>query len=183
MAANAPGLFLLAATLLFPLAGCQDAKPPSEEASDGIDMASAADLAGESDLGPPGPSTSLSGTIRRTATPKAGGKGPLYVAVFDGNPVVDSKNAVLVSQTLIPDVDFSLADAQVTYRILGIPISAKERQVLAFLDDNRTAKPPNPGPDVGDLVTLDGFGGIKVKLPTEQDVTLNLVLNAVIPKL
>jgi hypothetical protein len=32
-------------------------------------------------------------------------------------------------------------------------------------------------------VTLDGIGGIKVTLPAEQEVTLNLVLNAVLPKL
>lgn len=183
MASNAPARLLFCAALFVHLAGCHNQKPLDDDDPGIVDMASPADLFVDSDQGPPTPSASLNGTIRRTATPKAGGKGPLYIAVFEGNPVVDSKPAVLVAQTLIGDVDFAPADAQVSYRIEHIPISTKERQVLAFLDDNRTAKLPNPGPDVGDLVTLDGFGGIKITLPAEQDVTLNLVLNAVIPKL
>lgn len=175
MPLNAPVLLLFFAAVFVPLAGCQE--PKSLDDVETVDMDSAPDLA------PPTRGASLSGTIRRTATPKAGGKGPLYIAVFDGNPVVDSKNAVLVGQTLIAEADLAAMDAMVSYRIEGIPSSTKVRQVLAFLDDNRTAKPPGTGPDAGDLVTLDGIGGIKVTLPAEQEVTLNLVLNAVLPKL
>lgn len=181
MSPNVLVRLIIFAALCVPLLGCQDKGPLDEDSP--VDMDGTADLAGAPDLGGAMRGASLAGTIRRTAMPKAGGKGPLYIAVFDGNPVVDSKNAVLVGQTLIAEADLAAADAMVSYRIEGIPHSPKVRQVLAFLDDNRTAKPPSPGPDAGDLVTLDGIAGIKVTLPSEQEVTLNLVLNAVLPKL
>lgn len=176
---------LVTTTVLALLAGCQDSNTADEGKSPPTDMtsSSSADLTGVLDQGMMSGGAKLSGTISRTATPKAGGKGPLYVAVFEGNPVVDSKNAVLVAQTVVTDADLSAPDAKVSYRIEGIAPSARERQVLAFLDDNRTARPPAPGPDAGDLVTLDGIGGIKVTLSMEKEVPLNLVLNAVIPKL
>lgn len=161
------------------LAGCQGSQTVIEEGADAADMAPSS----VPDQGAQAGGVRLSGSITRTAMPKAGGKGPLYIAVFEGNPVVDSKKAVLVGRTVIDEADLAAADARVSYRIEGIAPSAKERQVLAFLDDNRTAMPPSPGPDAGDLVTLEGIGGIKVSLPMEADVTLNLVLNAVVPKL
>lgn len=126
---------------------------------------------------------SLSGKVTRKAgtKPTAGGKGSLYVALFDGNPITDMKGAKLVGRALIENVDMNPDTASYDYRIDGIPPSSTERQVVAFLDDNKTATTTSPAPDKGDLVTIDiaSFSGIKVKVPA--DTTLNLQLNAAIP--
>lgn len=135
------------------------------------------------DLSSPATRTALFGSVTRTAKPMNGGKGNLYVAVFEGNPVVDAKNARLLGQKLIPDVDFSDMSASIPYRIDGILAAQRPIQVLAFLDDNHTASTQQPGPDAGDLVTLEGLGGIKVTLMPDQDNSRDLVLNAIIPKL
>ena len=127
--------------------------------------------------------TALFGSVTRTAKPMNGGKGNLYVAVFEGNPVVDAKNARLLGQKLIPDVDFTDMSVSIPYRIDGILAAQRPTQVLAFLDDNHTASTQQPGPDAGDLVTLEGLGGIKVTLMPDQDNSRDLVLNAIIPKL
>lgn len=126
---------------------------------------------------------SLSGKVTRKAgtKPTAGGKGSLYVALFDGNPITDMKGAKLVGRALIENADMNPDTASYDYRIDGIPPSSTERQVVAFLDDNKTATTTSPAPDKGDLVTIDiaSFSGIKVKVPA--DTTLNLQLNAAIP--
>lgn len=174
-----------AALLAAPILGCQHSMimtgedgPPAADLSQ-----TSGDLAKGGDLGAPQGGAGLSGVVSRTAMPKAGGKGPLYIAVFEGNPVTDSKSAVVVGQTVIAEADLAAADARVSYKIEGIAPSPKERQVLAFLDDNRTARLPGPAPDAGDLLTLEGLGGIKVTLPTATTVKLDLVLNAVLPRL
>ena len=82
----------------------------------------------------------LSGSITRTAMPKAGGKGPLYIAVFEGNPVVDGKKKPCWSagpsstrRTWRPPTPVCRIASKASRR------APKERQVLAFLT---TTAPP-----------------------------------------
>lgn len=181
---SAAAATLLPATLLLALpvfcaGGCAKEDVPVEEAADlGTDGA-----APRLDQAAVVTRTVLSGSISRTARPMSGGKGDLYVAVFEGNPVVDAKNARLLGQQLITAVDYSGTDVRTPYRIEGILLAQRPTQVLAFLDDNHTVSSDKPGPDAGDLVTLDGLGGIKVTLVPDGENHLDLVLNAVIPKL
>lgn len=155
----------------------------TDTASPATDAAS--DAAEPADTAPCTTCAALVGKVARKSgtKPSAGGKGSLYIAVFDGNPIIDSKGAKLVARTLIENVDMSADTASVDYRVEGIPPASTERQVVAFLDDNKTATESNPAPDKGDLVTIDiaGFSGIKVKVPTPGDHTLNLQLNAALP--
>lgn len=174
---------LTAATLCS--GGCTDPNdPPVEE---GTDLA-VRDAAAPSDQAAPvgdapAPRTALFGQITRTARPKNGGKGDLFVAVFEGNPVIDAKNARLLGQQLIPSVDFTDDKTTIPYRIEAIQRAQREVQVLAFLDDNHTTTAMNPAPDAGDPVTLDGLGGIKIQLTVDADNHRDLVLNAIIPSL
>lgn len=171
-------LLLPAAVLSLLFSGCaKQSAPTDDEAADLAtrDGASAADQA-------TAPSrTALSGKLTRTARPKNGGKGDLYVAVFEGNPVVEMKSARLLGRQLIPAVDFSDDKTVVMYRVEGILPAQRETQVLAFLDDNHTVDQKNLGPDAGDPVTLDGIGGIKVTLKPDAENVADLVLNALIP--
>ncbi len=126
---------------------------------------------------------SLSGKVTRKAgtKPSAGGKGNLYIALFDGNPITDMMGAKLVARALIENVDMNPDGVSIPYRIDGIPPSPTERQVVAFLDDNKTASATSPAPDKGDLVTIEipAFSGVKVRVPA--DTKLDLQLNAAIP--
>lgn len=125
----------------------------------------------------------LSGKVTRKAgtKPSAGGKGKLYIALFDGNPITDMMGAKLVARALIENVDMNPDGVSIPYQIDGIPPSATERQVVAFLDDNKTASETSPAPDKGDLVTIEipAFSGVKVKVAA--DTKLDLQLNAAIP--
>lgn len=178
--------------------GCADEAPAPSASTDTGVLADAgrtetspttpdavADTAAPTDGTPCTSCAALVGKVLRKAgtKPSAGGKGSLYIAVFDGNPILDSKSAKLVARTLIENVDMSADTASVDYRVEGIPPAATGRQVVAFLDDNKTATEANPAPDKGDLVTIDiaGFSGIKVTLPKPGDHTLGLQLNAALP--
>jgi hypothetical protein len=128
---------------------------------------------------------SLVGTVGRNdgTKPNAGGKGHVYIAVFTGNPILDRNNAKVVARTLIENVDLSVNGTTVPYRVDGIPAGPTEYQVIAFLDDNKTATAANPAPDKGDLVTMTTLppSGVKVKVPTPTDVKLDLKMNAALP--
>jgi hypothetical protein len=129
---------------------------------------------------------SLGGEVQRTSTaPSHGGKGPVYVAVFVGNPILDSKSATLIARTLLSNVDLSAAGAQVAYRIDGIPVSATPYDVVAFLDDANAVTPSNPTPASGDLVSLYSGGstlsGYPVTIASTATASLNLPLNTAMP--
>lgn len=182
--------------------GCGSSEPADTTADTGVasaDTGVVADTGAVTDSGPVATDTgvavtdgavtetasgaSLSGTVTRKAgtKPSAGGKGSLYIALFDGNPITDMMGAKLVARALIENVDMNPDGASIPYRIDGIPPSATERQVVAFLDDNKTASATNPAPDKGDLVTIEipAFSGVKVKVAA--DTKLDLQLNAAIP--
>lgn len=135
-----------------------------------------------------GPCTSscatLSGKLGRKAStkPTAGGVGKVYIALFDGNPILD-KNAPVVARAVIDNVDLTADDATVDYELTGITPRGAERQVVAFLDDNGNASAGAPAPDKGDLATLDlfAFSGIKVIIDQPTVKTLDLQLNAAVP--
>jgi hypothetical protein len=179
----------LAACLAMLAIGCgsETAEPAAAIDSGPADVADtmAADTIGTDTMtsADAGPAVSLSGTVTRKAgtKPTAGGKGHIYVALFDGNPITDMMGAKLVGRALIENVDMNPESAAIPYKIEGIPPSGTERQVVAFLDDNKTATTANPAPDKGDLVTIEiaTFSGVKVKVAA--DTKLDLQLNAAIP--
>jgi hypothetical protein len=128
---------------------------------------------------------SLSGLVKRTSTaPLHGGKGSVYVAIFDGNPVTDATHAVVVARTLIANTDLSASGAQVAYRVDDVPVRAAAYQVIAFLDDGNAVSASNPQPASGDLISLQlsgGISGVPVTLASPGDDSLDLPLNAAMP--
>jgi hypothetical protein len=128
----------------------------------------------------------LFGSVTRTAEPAAGGVGPLFIAVLDGEPVSlgGGPRPNVVAVTLIPDADMRARDASIPYRVTGIPPRAQPYYVSAFLDDNRnadTTSESNAGPDRGDLVSLNGIGSFTVTIAEATDVRFNIVLNNRMP--
>lgn len=127
----------------------------------------------------------LSGSVSRTATPSSTGdaRGPVYVALFDRDPVANMSSAVVVARVRIENVDLSGSGATVAYSLTAIPPRAADYFIVAFLDDNANVDPTgtSAGPDKGDLVSLDGFASPKVKVTAAEVKTQNLVLNSVLP--
>jgi hypothetical protein len=125
----------------------------------------------------------LTGLVKRVATtqPSAGGKGNVYVAVFDNDPVVNRQNARSVGNALVADADMSSATASVRYTITNLPPRSQQYFVIAFLDDNKNAPANAPAPDRGDLVSMDGFSAPKVTLSSATSVTLDLNLTMALP--
>lgn len=134
-----------------------------------------------------GPCGALVGNVLRVAAtkPSAGGKGNVYVAVFDGNPILDPDNAVAVGRAIVENVDMTADDAKVAYRVDKLPVRDAPYQVVAFLDDNNNATSgERPGPDKGDLVSLQidpEFSGVKAIVSSASDVKLDIPLNAALP--
>jgi hypothetical protein len=125
------------------------------------------------------------GYVKRTTTkPTHGGKGAVYVALFDGNPITGASTATIVGRALLTNQDLTSDTAQVAYRIDGVPARAQAYQVIAFLDDANAVTASNPRPASGDLVSLDlsaGFGGVPVTVAGSADVSLDLPLNVAMP--
>ncbi len=125
----------------------------------------------------------LAGKVLRVALtkPQNGGKGTVYVAVFDKDPVIDRAGAKVVGMALVPGCDLTSDTASVPYSIAGLATRADPYFVVAFLDDNKNASATAPGPDKGDLVSLDGIGAPKVTIAKAGTVALDIPLNAVLP--
>ncbi|MAQ14153.1 MAG: hypothetical protein CMN30_05065 [Sandaracinus sp.] len=133
------------------------------------------------DSGAVGATGSLAGTVSRTAsaTPEADGVGPVYIAVFDRDPVTNRDTAVLVGQAIVASADLSDASASVPYTLEGIPPRAEPYFVSAFFDADMNAgtDPATAGPDRGDLVSLMGLGSPQVTVPDAAPVDFDVVLN------
>lgn len=123
---------------------------------------------------------SIVGSITRTAEPTGSGMGSVYVAVFADNPITNMEAAV-VGQAVLEDIDMTDASRAFTYIIEDVPVRPEAYHVIAFLDDDANADAAAPGPDMGDLVTLDGAGSPTVIVTAGDPVAFNLVLNAVMP--
>ena len=132
-----------------------------------------------------GASASLVGSVKRTSTqPAHGGKGAVYVAVFQGNPVTNASGAKMIARTLLSNQDLSSAGAQVAYRIDSIPLASAPYEVIAFLDDANAVSAANPQPASGDLISLQlsgGISGVPVTLADPGLTSLDLPLNALMP--
>ena len=98
----------------------------------------------------------LVGQVTRSAAPKNGGIGPVFIALFEKNPITASTSGSdpgLVAFQRIENVDFNPANTMVPYRLEGIPPRAEPYFVTAFLDDNMsadTSMPASAGPDRDD---------------------------------
>lgn len=155
--------------------------PPAPDMTMAPDMAP--DMMVMPDMEQPAGGT-LVGKITRSTEPKSGGKGGLYVAIFERNPITDMNNPGLVARTFIPNADMSAAGASYDYTLGPIPPRAEAYYITAFLDDNNTVDmndPSNAGPDRGDLVSLNGFSFPTVMVTQPSQQTLNLVLNTALP--
>lgn len=132
---------------------------------------------------PPDPTlASMAGNVTRSAEPAAGGRGNLYIAVLDADPVTSFGSANLVAMAVIESVDMSASGVSIPYRIDNIPLRAQAYYVNAFLDDNNNAAAGDrPGPDRGDLVSLNGFSSPTITLSTAGEKTLNIVLSSRMP--
>ena len=141
----------------------------------GQDMTSPDDMGGEFGV--------LVGHITRSKAPSNGGVGPVYVALFERNPITASTSGSdpgLVAFQRIDTVDFNPEGTRVPYRLEGIPPRAEQYFITAFLDDNMNADMSDPmsaGPDRGDLISLEGIGPIKVTVDMAGEVMLDLDLN------
>lgn len=124
----------------------------------------------------------LTGNVTRTAAipPGLDGIGNLYIAVFDQNPIL-MQSAKAVGNQLVMNADFSSPTASIPYQITGLPVGLGTLYIVAFLDDDGNATPPNASPKKPDLVTLDGISPITVVLDKPVSFPKDLVLNAEIP--
>lgn len=128
----------------------------------------------------------VSGAVRRTAQPSGTGdaKGPIYIAIFDQDPVINRDTAQVVARTVIDSADLSPPNATVSYVIENVPVRDSKYYFVGFLDDNASVDPTYPamaGPDKGDLVSLDGLASPKITLATAGAVTFDVTLNTVLP--
>ena len=135
----------------------------------------------EPDSGAAASSASLVGVVTRTAEPRAGGVGHLYVAVFDRDPVLDRDSARVVGNARVDDADMRDPGAAIPYRVDELPPRSEPYFVIAFLDDNANVDPSAPGPDRGDLVSLNGLSAPSVTAAGPEDVALDIVLNTTLP--
>lgn len=154
-----------------PAPSSPDAAPPAPDAAPpGPDAA-------------PGQTANLTGAITRSAEPQNGGVGNIYVAVFANNPISDMSQAP-VARALIEDVDMTASDASVAYTVPDVPVRGEPYHVVAFLDDNGTVDPTDPsaaGPDMGDLITMNGLAVPTVTVTEPGAVELDLVLSFAFP--
>lgn len=152
------------------VAPATDSAPPSSDA--------AAEVAGDCAT-----CAKLVGKVTRVAAtkPQHGGKGTIYLAVFDHDPVGDRMNAKVVGQALLPSTDFNPDTASIAYEIGGLTPRSAAYYVIAFLDDDGNASSTGPSPSKGDLVSLDGISAPKVVLASPGTVTLDLPLTMAMP--
>ncbi len=124
----------------------------------------------------------ISGTIGRSVEPMAGGVGPVYIALFTEDPVTSMVDPPTPVQTVvIDDADLSAADAAIPYALDDVPVSEEPYYVSAFLDDNRNATADAAGPDMGDLVSLDGFASPEVIVDSDGTIPFDIDLNLAMP--
>lgn len=154
-----------------------DAQPSDASTSDPPDAVVATDSGSVASV------AKLVGKVSRTAAakPQHGGKGNVYLAVFDHDPVGDRTNAKVVGQAILPSVDFTADTASVAYEVDGLPPRSAAYYVIAFLDDDGNASSTGPSPSKGDLVSLDGISAPKVVLASAKSVTLDLPLTTAMP--
>lgn len=172
--------------------------PASESATPSMTDASGADAADAADAAPGADASvamesgaptcgaacaKLVGKVSRVAAtkPQHGGKGKVYLAVFDHDPVGDRANAKVVGQALLPTVDFTADNASIAYQVDGLTPRAAAYYVIAFLDDDGNASSTGPAPSKGDLVSLDGISAPKVVIANPAAVTLDLPLSTAMP--
>ena len=133
------------------------------------------------DGGPTGATGSIQGNVSRSAsaTPEADGVGPIYIAVFDQDPVTNRDSATLIGRVILEGADLSSESAAIPYMLDGIPPRPEPYYVSAFFDDDMNAgsDPATAGPDRGDLVTLMGLGSPQVTVPSASVVDYDIVLN------
>ncbi len=160
--------------------------PDSGPSSVDSGAAGTPDLGFAGDTGVAGGATAtVRGLISRTAALRSGldGRGHLFVAVMDQNPVTDRATAQALGNQLIMDADLTTEGSTVPYRIEGVPVINAEVFLSAFFDDNGTAdlNDPMTGPDRGDLVNLSLRDPLRVQVDAPIEYELDIVLNTALP--
>jgi hypothetical protein len=120
----------------------------------------------------------VTGNVTRSAEIQVDGVGDIYVAVFETNPMDQGNPPVPVASAFLPAADMIAADASIAYQVDVVP-KAEPYYIFAFFDDNGTASPATPGPDNGDLMTMEGFSSPTVTVPDSTGATKDLDLNFV----
>lgn len=178
-------------SLVMPLAllvGCGDSQPADPVPDARASPADAAtspviDAAPGSADAAPQPLATLSGQVWRSVAPSAGGIGNLYIALFEVDPVTAQNPPAPIAQALIENADLSGQGARVPYQITGITPRPQPYFIVAFLDDNHNASmdPATAGPDMGDLVSLDGLASPSVTVDEPGTVSEDIELNLAMP--
>jgi hypothetical protein len=159
-----------------------DAEGPREAAAPADDAGTGFPAPAEAGPCAPGTCATVQGMVKRRAgvKPQAGGKGHIYISIFDGDPVADRKNAKAIAAVIVKDTDMNADDAAVAYAIHDVPVRAAHYTIIAFLDDNKTAS-QNPGPDKGDLLSLDGFSAPRITVDKPAEMPFDITLSTYLP--
>jgi hypothetical protein len=99
---------------------------------------------------------------------------------MDGDPVLSGGKVNPLAVQIIPGVDMNPDDVAIPYKLLDVPVRKEPSFIVAFLDDNGTVNSDKPGPDKGDLLSLEGLSAPKITVdqpgPQSYDITLNTYL-------
>jgi hypothetical protein len=131
-----------------------------------------------------GCATLVGNVFRQNAKPTHGGKGTLYFALFDGNPITGAASATLITATTVANADLAADNAKVPYELGPFAVTTKELQLMVFLDDDNNVDPAKPAPGKGDLVSLSlsgGIGGVRLKPASAGEMTVDVPLTAALP--
>lgn len=178
-------LLLTAAALSQATSGCTQPELPADHQPPDA-AAPSADAAAPPDLPSsctPTSCATVQGVVRRKAgvRPQNGGKGSLYISVMDGDPVLGGGSVRSIAVQVVPNVDLNPDTAAVPYQLLDVPLRKEPYFVVAFLDDNGTVNQDKPGPDKGDLLSLEGLAAPKLTIDKPGTLDYDITLTTYLP--
>jgi hypothetical protein len=170
-------LLLLALTAGLTLAGC--GSEPCDESlgyvcsTDDDDAANDDDSADDDDSAGTA-LANLSGSVTRSVDIADGqdGQGDLYLTILGEMPSA-TEPPVVITATMMPNVDLEDAGSWVAYLIEQVPTRAEAYFVIAMLDDDGGG--PEPGPN--DLLSFP----TSITMDAQGDYTLDLALSMTLP--
>jgi hypothetical protein len=167
-------LLLLALTTGLALAGCDDDPDDDDDSSaDDDDAADDDDSVDDDDAAGTG-LANLSGSVTRSVGPADGqdGQGDLYLTILGEMPS-GNEPLVVITATMMPNVDLEQAESSVAYLIQQVATRAEPYFVLAFLDDDGSGQEPSPS----DLLSFP----TSITMDAQGDYTLDLALSMSLP--
>lgn len=114
------------------------------------------------------------GTLSRTAPLTGDGIGTVHAVFFAEDPRSGGQPpAVYVGR--LPDIDLSTSGARVAYELTGFPTSATRLHGVIWMDDDDSG---SNGPSAGDPIAIGEAGTVRVTVPDDTPVSLDVVLDA-----